>query len=99
MDEPTIPIRPLADTPPKAKPPQPKSQPASTLKPQPAAPKIDPSIEPRIEPWLAPAAPKTEPGAFKPETAADAGRRPPLHPIGEALERQAKAERALGERL
>src|SRR5882762_4593407 len=78
MDEPTIPIRPLADTKPAAKPepaptpkaeaPQPKSQPAPAPKPQPAAPKIDP----RIEPWLEPAAPKTDPGAFKPETAADA---------------------------
>ncbi|HYL25561.1 MAG TPA: thiamine pyrophosphate-binding protein, partial [Burkholderiales bacterium] len=78
MDEPTIPIRPLADTKPAAKPepapkaeaPQPKSQPAPAPapKPQPAAPKVDP----RIEPWLEPPAPKTDPGAFKPETAADA---------------------------
>src|SRR4051812_5306077 len=86
MDEPTIPIRPLADSKPAAKPepaptpkaeaPQPKSQPAPAAapapKPQPAAPQIDPSLGTRIEPWLATSAPKAEPGAFKLETAADA---------------------------
>jgi acetolactate synthase-1/2/3 large subunit len=99
MDEPTIPIRPLTETkpaakpeaskpvspspapkveppapkpaaaPPKAEAPQPRSQPA----PQPSAPKIDTTMDPRIEPWLVQAAPKPEPGAFKPETAAEAG--------------------------
>jgi len=61
-------LTPPAGTPPKAEAPQPRSQPA----PQPSAPKIDTTMDPRIEPWLAQAAPKPEPGAFKPETAAEA---------------------------
>ena len=80
MDEPTIPLRPLTDLKPAAKPeapkpeaPQPKSQPVSAKPPpQPSAPKIDPGTDVRVEPWLAQAAPKTEPSGFKPETAADA---------------------------
>ena len=42
-----------------------KAETKSTPKPAPAAPKTDPA--PRIEPTL-----KPEPGAFKPETAAEA---------------------------
>ena len=61
-------LTPPAGTPPKAEAPQPRSQPA----PQPSAPKIDTTMDPRIEPWLAQAAPKPEPGAFKPETASEA---------------------------
>ena len=61
-------LTPPAGIPPKAEAPQPRSQPA----PQPSAPKIDTTMDPRIEPWLAQAAPKPEPGAFKPETAAEA---------------------------
>src|SRR5947209_4766635 len=73
MDEPTIPIRPLADTKPAAKPepvpppkveaPQPKSQTiAAPQQPHPAAPKIEPA-PPRPE--AAAPQPKSQPAASK----------------------------------
>src|ERR1041385_471378 len=55
----------------KAQPPAPAVAPAAKTAPTPA--KVDPPMDARIEPKLPPApAPKAEPGAFKPETAAEA---------------------------
>jgi len=55
----------------KAQPPVPAVAPAAKTAPTPA--KVDPPMDARIEPKLPPApAPKAEPGAFKPETAAEA---------------------------